>query len=133
MKKDLDLLIVSGLENRRTLSRIFSGLPVNVFHAATIGQARELLSRQEVGVVFCEERLPDGTLGDLLKAQFAKPRMTRWVVLLATGESGRYLDALRLGAADAIRCPLQPTDVEMALIRATRNQQVTGTALGLTA
>jgi DNA-binding NtrC family response regulator len=133
MKKDLDLLIISGLENRKTLLQMLSGLSINVFNVSTIGQAQELLARKDIGVVFCEERLPDGTFRDLLHLQSAKTRITSWVVMLTTGEWAEYLDALGLGAADAVRCPLQSTDVEMALICATRKQREFEAPLGLSA
>jgi DNA-binding NtrC family response regulator len=121
MKKDLNLLIVSGLENRGILSQILAGLPVNVFTATSIAQAQELLFSQPIQVVFCEERLPDGSFRDLLRRQFVKAQATRWVVLLTTGEWAEYLEALKLGATDAVRCPVKSTDVDLALIRATRN------------
>ena len=31
-----------------------------------------------------------------------------------------YLEALRLGATEVLRCPLQPSDVDLALIHAMR-------------
>jgi hypothetical protein len=31
-----------------------------------------------------------------------------------------YLEALRLGAEEVLRCPLQPTDIDLALIHALR-------------
>jgi DNA-binding NtrC family response regulator len=120
MKKDLNLLIVSGLKNRRILSQFLAGLPIHVFTAASISQAQELVFRQQIQVVFCEERLPDGSFRDLLRMQFVKAQATRWVVLLTTGEWAEYLEALRLGATDVLRCPMNPTDIDLALIRATR-------------
>lgn len=56
MKNVLHFLIVSGLENRKML-QISGGLPINVCHPGTIRQAQDLLCRQEIGVVFCKERL----------------------------------------------------------------------------
>ena len=44
----------------------------------------------------------------------------RFVVMLCTGEWEEYLEALRLGAEEVLRCPLQPTDVDLALIHAMR-------------
>jgi DNA-binding NtrC family response regulator len=46
---------------------------------------------------------------------------TRFVVMLCTGEWEEYLEALRLGAEEVLRCPLQPTDVDLALIHAMRS------------
>src|SRR5215472_1221379 len=108
MKKTLDILIVSGSENRRILSQFLAGLPINMFSAASIAQAQELVFRHQIQVAFCEERLPDGSFRDLLRMQFVKAQATRWVVLLTTGEWAEYLEALKLGATDAVRCPMKP-------------------------
>jgi hypothetical protein len=40
--------------------------------------------------------------------------------MLCTGEWDEYLEALHLGAEEVLRCPLQPTDVDLALIHAMR-------------
>ena len=47
---------------------------------------------------------------------------SRFVIMLQTGEWNEYLEAMRLGAFEVIRCPVQPTDIEMTLINATRDQ-----------
>lgn len=121
MDRTLPILIVScRLDNRKILLRIFDGLPIDSYLACNVAQAREVLQRRYFSVVFCEERLPDGTYGDLLHDVRALSEDTRVVVMLCTGEWEEYLEALHMGAAEVLRCPLQPTDVDLALIHAMR-------------
>jgi DNA-binding NtrC family response regulator len=124
MAREIDLLVVaSRLDNRKALLRVLDGLPVNVFTAATVEQAHEVLACHDVLLAFCEENFPDGTYRTLLSSIRSCHMNTRLVLMLCTGEWDEYLEAIRLGAADVIRCPLQPTDVELALIRAAREHE----------
>ena len=119
-----DVLIVSArTENGKALMRILSDLPINVFAVTTIGQAREVLAKHPVEMIFCEEFLPDGTYRELLEFVIAESNSTAFVVTLCTGEWGEYLEAIHLGATDVLRCPLQAIDVELVLIRAGRESK----------
>ena len=42
------------------------------------------------------------------------------MVLLCTREREEYLQAMRLGAQEVLRCPLRPTDVDLVLIQAMK-------------
>jgi DNA-binding NtrC family response regulator len=118
----LPILIVSCRpENRKMLLRVFEDLPIDSYSASSIHQAKEALRARSFSVVFCEERLTDGAYADLLNELRNTQPSTRLVVLLCTGEWEEYLEALRLGAEEVLRCPLQPTDVDLALIHAMRN------------
>jgi DNA-binding NtrC family response regulator len=121
MEGQVPILIVScRLENRKLLTRIFDGLPLDIYMVSSIRQAKETLSARVFSAVFCEERLPDGSYAELLKEIQLTPGHARFVVMLCTGEWDEYLEALRLGAEEVLRCPLQPTDVDLALIHAMR-------------
>jgi DNA-binding NtrC family response regulator len=118
----LPILIVSCRpENRRMLLRVFEDLPIDSYSAPSIHQAKEALRSRSFSVVFCEERLSDGAYADLLKELKNTHSNARLVVMLCTGEWEEYLEALRLGAEEVLRCPLQPTDVDLALIHAMRS------------
>lgn len=119
-----DVLIVSArTENGKALMRILADLPINVFAVTTIGQAREVLAKHTVEMIFCEEFLPDGTYLELLEFVIAESSLTAFVVTLCTGEWDEYLEAIHLGATDVLRCPLQSIDVELVLIRAGRENK----------
>lgn len=125
MEKQWELLVVSArLENRNALLRILDDLPANVFSASTVEQAHEVLATHSIRLIFSEELLPDGSYKDLLADIRTLRSHTRLILMLCTGEWKECLEGMRLGAVDVIRYPLQPTDVELALIRAIRDQQV---------
>ena len=121
MKPEKAMLIVSCRpENRKTLVRMFDELSINSYVAPTIRDARELMASQSLSMVFCEERLADGSYCDLLTDVRAAWPETAFVVLLCTGEWEEYLKAMRLGAQEVLRCPLWPTDVDLVLIQAMK-------------
>jgi DNA-binding NtrC family response regulator len=122
MDNGLPILIISCRpENRKMLMRVFDGLPIDSYSAPTIQQGREAMNARSFSVVFCEERLSDGSYRELLDEVRCNSQNTRFVVMLCTGEWEEYLEALRLGADEVLRCPLQPTDVDLALIHAMRS------------
>jgi DNA-binding NtrC family response regulator len=129
MDNGLPILIVSCRpENRKMLMRVFDGLPIDSYTASTINQAREALKSRSFSVIFCEERLSDGSYRDLLNETKSGSEHTRFVVMLCTGEWEEYLEAMRLGAEEVLRCPLQPTDIDLALIHAMRSGVGAGTS-----
>jgi len=124
MEKHWDILVVSAyVENRRALRRILEGLPVNAFTASTVQQALEVLSSHAIRLIFCEENFADGSYRDLLAVAHTAQTKTPLVLMLSTGEWDEYLEAMTLGATEVLRCPLQPTDVELILIRAARAEE----------
>jgi DNA-binding NtrC family response regulator len=121
MDNGLPVLVVSCRpENRKLLMHVFDGLPIDAYSAPSIQQAKEALQLRPFSLVFCEERLADGSYVDLLRHVRLTNNETRVVVLLCTGEWEEYLEALHLGAEEVLRCPLQPTDIDLALIHARR-------------
>lgn len=121
MENEVDVLIVSSrIENQRTLLRTPEGLPVNTFAASTVFQALEFLATHPLAIIFCEERLPDGPYRDLLGSVPSSPQMNRLIVVQCAGAWEEYLEALRLGAAEVLRVPLQSTDIDIALFHAMR-------------
>lgn len=122
MHKNLAALVVScRMENRKTLVHAFEGLPVNGYCATTVRQGNELLASHSFEIVFCEQRLPDGSYRELLVAARAVPRKVRFVVVLSSIEQDERIEALRLGAQEVLRSPLQPADVDIALIHASKD------------
>jgi len=124
MNQERAVLIVSCRpENRKTLLRVFDELSINSYVAPTIRDAIEVLVSRSISMVFCEERLPDGPYSDLLTGVRATWSETQFVVMLCTGEWEEYLEAMRLGAQEVLRCPLRPTDIDLVLIQAMKRNQ----------
>jgi DNA-binding NtrC family response regulator len=119
--KELNVLIVSSrIETRKVLQRTLEGLPVNTFCVSRIDHAMEVLPSRSFAIIFCEEHVSDGSYRKLLEITLANSEPNHFVVILCTGEWEEYLEALKLGAAEVLRCPLQSPDVDMVLIHAMR-------------
>lgn len=115
------LVTSSSLESRRVLLRMLEVLKVDTFASATLAEAEEVLSRQEVALVFCDDRLTDGTYRDLLQTLRTRKKTPHIVVTTRIGEWKDYLEALGLGASDMIPYPFRSADVELNVIRAMRS------------
>jgi two-component system, NtrC family, response regulator HydG len=119
LPEQFNVLIVSAsIEDRRALMHVLNKLSTNVISCSTLRQAEEVLSQQPIDAVFCDQRLPDGTYRDLLAVRPVGQKMPRVVVTTRVGGWEDYAEATRLGAFDVIPCPLRPTDIELAVIRA---------------
>ena len=116
------LLVSPHMEVRGRLLRTLEALPADVFVCSTRAQAEEVLSRQAVEIVFCDEHLPDGSYCDLIHSSGPNYGIPRVVVTTRTGEWELYFEATTNGAFDVIRSPWYATDVELAVIRALREQ-----------
>jgi len=60
------LVVSSELEVRKPLLRSLQRLQLDTIVCADLREAQEALSEHFVGVVFCDDRLPDGSYSDLL-------------------------------------------------------------------
>jgi len=119
MPGNWDVLVVSAdIDHRRALEQVFAPLSLSVISCSALEQAAEVLSRQTVNLVFCDDSLADGSYRDLLTNALAGRKMPRFVVTMRTGEWEEYLEAKRSGAFDVLRRPWHPTDVEMVFLRA---------------
>ena len=114
------LVVASRLEDRQSLVRVLEAIPADVTVCSSRSQAEEVLSRQSFEIVFCDEQLPDGLYSDLLHVNRLGDKMPRIVVLTRSGDWELYFEAVNKGAFDVIRTPGYPTDVEMTVIRAVR-------------
>jgi DNA-binding NtrC family response regulator len=116
------LVASSHLESRLILLRILEDLGVSTFASATLAEAEEVLSRHPIALVFCDDRLTDGSYRDLLQRLRTSKQSPHTVVTSRTGEWKEYLEALGLGAFDMIQRPYRSTDVELNVIRAMRGR-----------
>jgi CheY-like chemotaxis protein len=122
-QRQVRVLVASPqLEVRQVLIRTLDRLSADVISCSTRSQAEEVLARQEVDLVFCDEHLPDGSYSDLIHTNHSHPKIPRIVVATRHAEWGFYFEALRKGAFDITRSPWHATDIEMVLIRALRDE-----------
>jgi DNA-binding NtrC family response regulator len=125
MQTQWNVLVASTQsENRRALVQILERLPlIEVFSSSNLHQAEEVLEGRSVALVFCDDNLPDGSYQRLLSKMRSSGESFRFIVTTTKGEWEDYLDATRHGAFDMIRWPLQPTDVELIVIRAMHEEE----------
>jgi len=100
-----------------------------VYCAGTVEQAVDALEKHGINVVVSDEHLSDGTYHDILALTIDLLPKTQLIVLLTTGGFAEYREAMQLGVKEVVRSPFQPTDIELALIRAMRNQPGTAHAV----
>jgi len=124
MQHQIVALIVSGrLENRQKLSTILESLVTNIFIAETLAVAREVLQEQPISIVFCEERMSDGPYRELMAFAESQRKSVQFIVMFSTGEWPEFREAAGLGA-EVVRCPLKPSEIELALIHAMRKDAI---------
>jgi len=122
-QRQVRVLVASPqLEVRQVLIRTLDRLSADVISCSTRSQAEEVLARQQVDLVFCDEHLPDGSYSDLIHTNHSHPKIPRIVVATRHAEWDFYFEALRKGAFDITRSPWHATDIEMVLIRALRDE-----------
>jgi DNA-binding NtrC family response regulator len=89
---------------------------------SSLREARALLPDDSLSLIFCEEKLADGTYGDLLRGS-GNPLRTRFVVISSAAELEQiYDEALNLGAFDIIASPCRKSDVQWMVIRAIQEE-----------
>lgn len=116
-----DVLVVSTRpEHLNTLMHVLKASWGWVVVASSLRLAKEALSLQSFGIVFCDEFLSDGSYRELLTTHVT-PNGLKLVLMLRWANWPEYLEAMRLGAFDGLRSPLQPAEVENVLLRATTN------------
>jgi DNA-binding NtrC family response regulator len=127
MLRQKDVLVAcTDMSNRSALVHMLEGMSVNVFSCSTMNQISDVLSKQKVELVFCDENLSDGSFRDLLRAKQPWMGRPRIVVIFRVGEWAEYLEALQLGVFEVISTPVHSTDVELAVIRAIRDEDQGG-------
>ena len=117
------LVVSSDSEDRKALAQLLDRFSLHVIPCSSVAQASEVLSRHAVDVAFCDDRLSDGCYRDLLAIKNPGQKLPRLVVIFRTGEWEQYLEAMHLGAFDALRRPWRPTDVEVVILRATQDDR----------
>jgi len=119
-----DILVASSdLEGRRALSNILERLGIDPLTSSTVGECKDIMATERVGLIFCDRLLADGNCHDLLNASKSGRTKARVVVMSSTADWDEFLEAMRLGAFDVIASPCRATDVEWMIIQALRYER----------
>ena len=118
-------IVVASSEsaNRLHLGTILMKLGADPICVSTLRDCHESILRKNIGLVFCDSRLEDGTYTDLLSAYRRKQHKPRVVVTSVSADWDEFKEAMRWGAFDVIASPCRPTDVEWMLIQAKRDER----------
>jgi DNA-binding NtrC family response regulator len=127
LQRGVRVLILSPYpEIRQSLRRTLEALSADVTVCSNREQGEEALSRQAFDLVFCDSYLPDGAYSDLIHSdQHWAHRTPRVAVIVRKGDQELHLGALRKGAFAVLQWPGCITDVELALLRAMREEDRT--------
>ena len=85
------------------MNKMLEELSMQIISCSTLSQAEQVLSVQRPNLIFCDERLPDGSYIDLLQVNHSGRIPPPVVVLTRNGEWDLFMDATRRGAFDVIR------------------------------
>lgn len=107
------LVAVSDPESGRTLQHLLSDFGYDPLLASSLREARAILSKQSVPLVFCEAQLADGSFRELL--QSTKPGRIPLVVAARLPDTRQYLEAMSLGAFDFVASPFRRAEVQRIL------------------
>ncbi len=90
-----------------------------VVQAEGVAQALELLKREDFDVVLTDQKMPDGSGLDILRAVHADDPTTSVVFLTAVGTLELAVESMRHGAFDFLTKPFVPDVVRAAIGRAS--------------
>lgn len=124
MTSPFEIVVASpDLENRRRLTEILEKIGIDPLCASTIKECQELFEQRQIGLIFCESRLADGTFEEFLQRYPRSGPRPRVVITSRTADWDEFMRATRLGAFDVICMPCYPTDVEWMVIEASREDR----------
>ena len=90
---------------------------------SSLQESRDLLSKKDVALIFCDEHFDGGSYSDLL-AMVRRPRKVPVVVFVSDENRDSVLrQAKDLGAMDVMPSPCGRTDVQWMVIQATRTNR----------
>jgi DNA-binding NtrC family response regulator len=119
MDAQSEVLIASAdSRTRRTLANILSQWGLEPVFCSTMSEAKTILARQAVPLVFCEDHLADGSFRDLLSAANPTKLKACVAVIFQSADGNGYLEAIQLGALDAIRCSYCLGNVQQIIFHA---------------
>ena len=115
------VLIVSAEENRDLVQSALSNWAIEPVFCSNLREARCVLPDETFSLIFCEDKLSDGTYMDVLRTT-GKPLKTRLVVISEASDDQKYNEARKMGAFELIASPCRRSDVQWAVIRAIQEE-----------
>lgn len=117
------VVVSSDFESRRNLSAILTRQGIDPICTSTLSECREIISQKNVGIVFCDSHVSDGTYKEFLGGYRSREERPRVIVTSRHSEWDEFKEAMRFGAFDVIGTPCRPTDVEWMILQARRDDR----------
>jgi DNA-binding response OmpR family regulator len=112
------LVACSRSEDREALTRILVRRGLKPVLASSVEKSCGILARRPVRLAFCDDELPDGSVGSVLEEIHQSAKRVPVIVISRLENWDEYLRAMRLGAFDYISSPLRRSEVEQVIRRA---------------
>ncbi len=122
------LLALSDKDGHGVLVSTLAGMGLDPIYASTLKEARSVLTREPVAIMFCEDQLEDGTFRDILSENARGEGQVPVVVCSSSDDQRLYLDAMWRGAFDFISYPYSPKEIDWIVSCALSRAKAAGAA-----
>ncbi|HKT45912.1 MAG TPA: response regulator [Candidatus Acidoferrales bacterium] len=113
-----DVLVISPeAEHFKSINAAAQSHQLRAFRCAQLADANEILARQHVGVIFCQDVLPDGNF----RSAIENAQSTPVIVMSRFAEWENCINALHAGAFDYVATPLDSAELDRILRAAVEN------------
>ncbi len=114
------ILVVDDEENaRHIISDFLTPKGFEVIGVSTLGEARSCLQRGDADIILLDVQLPDGYGPNLLYETAHLPFRPPIILITAYGDIDMAVDAMKNGAHDFLQKPIQLSQLEQSILRAT--------------
>jgi DNA-binding NtrC family response regulator len=125
------LLIVDDEKNTREGLRLSLEDEFDVYIAANIAEAEEVLENESVDVMLTDLRLGGENGMDLITRALARPKPPICILMTAYGSVDVAVEAMKKGAYDYVSKPLNIDELELVIKRAIRSRAVEAEVVAL--
>ncbi|HSA93518.1 MAG TPA: response regulator [Terriglobales bacterium] len=105
----------SDPERIRMLSGLLGSCAVAPILSPSLAEAFEVLKRQPVSLVVCDDHLVDGSARDLLLEVARLPSRTPVIVVSVRDDCDYYLEVMEAGAFDYVAYPADNAEMERVM------------------
>lgn len=127
-------VVLSDQESCLSVLRMLARQGVSTICVSTVHQFEGMLDSRQIDLVFCNDRLPDGSYRDILRVLDRSKKKMPQVVVMSTGMTGaEYDQAKHSGIFRIISTPCRQTDIEWTVAQAKRVEIFATKLLGIPA
>ena len=118
------IVLDDDLTVRKSLAEKLRTKRYSVAEAESIAHTLDLLSRDQFDLVFVDSRLPDGEGQELLEQYSTRPDAPMFIMITGFGTIESAVECMKLGAFDYIIKPFGFEQIEVALSKAKKHNQL---------